>query len=170
MSKKFVALALLFAAVLGITWHFRLKISYIDFKAFADVLLNVSGMVFTLMAIWIAVLYPNALRRLVDEKIVDADFSEASAETKRLESIVGSILASASVVSAVMAISFAKMVLTSLPLYSDHIVLIRSIALGTMSVLFAIQIQAILSVISANIQFVNDLHRRRQDRKVDRMY
>lgn len=137
---------------------------YEDLKDFIGLLSGVSGMVFTLMGIWIAFLYPNALSRLANpSKIEMADFSETREDTKRLEKIVASVLKSAIVLTALLFFSAAKILLSSSDTYLGHTLQFKSAALSMIVVLSCLQLEAVASVIIANVMFINDLHRKRRD-------
>jgi cytochrome c biogenesis protein CcdA len=159
------------AMVLGLwllAFEYHLNYSFEDFKEYTNILLNASGMVFTLMGIWIAFLYPNALSRIVNpEKIKTADFSESLEETKRLESIVSSVLKSAAVVLFIMLIYLAKVIFYRQAMYLEHAELIKCLALALVAVLSYIQAEAIWHVAYSNVMFINDLHHKREDREAD---
>ncbi|MBY4696661.1 hypothetical protein K6W21_21570 [Burkholderia latens] len=139
-----------------------------DFKNYTDVLLAVSGMVFTIMGIWIAFLYPNALSRIVDpKKIAVADFSESLTDARRLEAIVASVLKSALAVMFVLASYLLKIIICKTAFYANNVILIKSIALSSVTMLSIIQLEAVWAVVWANVMFINDLHRKRQERKAD---
>ena len=69
----------IFISIFSYFFVSKLSISYSfeDYKEYSSVLINVSSMVFTIMGIWIAFLYPNALSRIIDPKITTVDFSES---------------------------------------------------------------------------------------------
>lgn len=148
--------------------HFKISYTLGDLKNYTDALLAASGMVFTLMGIWIAFLYPNALSRIVNpEKIKTADFSQTLSETRRLENIVGSVLKSAMAIVFVLLLYLSKVILSKTALYSEHLVTFKSIALSGVTVFSALQIDAILGVVFANVMFINDLHSKREDRQMN---
>lgn len=61
---------------------------YNDFANYCTLLVSVSGMVFTIMGIWLAFLYPNALQRIVNPKTIETvDFTEQLEDTRRLEGL-----------------------------------------------------------------------------------
>ena len=147
-------------------YYFNLQYAFVDLKAYVDILINVSGMVFTIMGIWIAFLYPNALSRLIDpKKVIVADFSESLTETKRLESIVGSVLKSGLVVVAILGLALTKLLVYGSPLYLTHYVAMKAVALSLVITVSYVQAEALFGVIFANIMFINDLHRRREERE-----
>lgn len=164
-----VGIYLLFGgAVFWASQYFAVKFKYEDFKDYITLLSGVSGGVFTIMGIWIAFLYPNALSRLVNpEKVVTADFSESLADTKRLENIVGAILKSAVVMTAALLITIAKVFLFLSPFYVENSLVIKNFALAVLAIISVMQIEAVFSVMLSNVMFVNDLHRKRLDRKAD---
>ena len=144
------------------------RYAYADFKASADMLLNVSGMVFTIMGIWIAFLYPNALSRLADpQRIRSADFSATLGETRRLEAIVASILKSGLVVVGILTMFFAIVVLRGSSFGAAHWDEFKALALGLLTTLVAMQLDAVASVAYANIMFINDLHGKREARQAN---
>jgi hypothetical protein len=168
MKKYMSAYFILFALLLSVLVNYPLEYSYSDFENYLGILLTVSSMVFTLMGIWIAFLYPNALSRLVNpDKVENADFDTALGETKRLEGLVGSVLKSAFVVTMIMAIFAAKIVLHQSAFYYSHIVIFKSLALTTVAVLSLLQFESIFYVIYSNVMFINELHSKREDREAD---
>lgn len=164
--------ALIYTAIVivttALTVKYQIKINPSNLKDYLDTLLNVSGMVFTIMGIWIAFLYPNALLKLVNPtKIETADFSDSLQETKRLEAIVASILKSASVVTAIMLINLIRLAT------SEHFSglassqYIHSAALSITITLSYVQLESVLHVIFSNVSFINDLHNKREEREAD---
>lgn len=141
---------------------------YSAYKDYLAALLTASSMVFTLMGIWIAFLYPNALQRLVNpERVENADFSESLRETKRLEGLVASVLKSAIVVMIIMGIHLLNTIVPSFSFYISYLPHIKSMALGFAVMLGVIQVESIFYVIYSNVMFINDLHSKREDREAD---
>lgn len=166
---KFFSLYLIMAIVcFSLIYWVGVDYSFNDFNSYTTVLISVSGMVFTIMGIWIAFLYPNALQRLVNPtKIVTADFSEELNEAKRLESIVGSILKSAFVLVTLMVIFLLKLVIFKTDFYLSYRLLFKCASLTIVIVLSYAQIEAVFQVMKANLLFINDLHFKREQREVD---
>lgn len=144
--------------------------AYTDFKDFISALIATSGMVFTIMGIWIAFLYPNAIARIVSENIEPADFTEGREETKRLEKIVAAVLISAVVAFACALSYLAKIIFSHTEFYIANLSAIKSIALGIVTLLAMVQFEAMLSVVTANVLFLVDLHRKREKREQDKSY
>jgi hypothetical protein len=146
---------------------YSIDFTFEDYKEYSSVLMNVSSMVFTIMGIWIAFLYPNALSRIVDSKVETVDFSESLQDTKRLQALVGSILKSAFVIIFLMLIYLSKVILFKTPLYTQNIILIKQLVLSFTIVLSYMQFEAVLYVMYSNFMFLNDLHSKREDREAD---
>ncbi|MDP0941775.1 hypothetical protein Q6253_31610, partial [Klebsiella quasipneumoniae] len=63
-------------------------------------------------------------------KVETADFSEAYRDTRRLESIVASIIISASVAIAISLLMLVKMIFSGTAIYLEHINIIKSGAIA----------------------------------------
>jgi len=144
--------------------YFNLSFKYDSINNFLTNMLVVSTMVFTLMGIWVAYLYPDALDKIRDQesKIINVDFSEAKARLKRLEFIVASILKSSFVVIIVMAIFILKVILDSIHNSHEFIPIIQRLILPVIGLISVMQFEAIINVMKANILFINELHSRKE--------
>jgi hypothetical protein len=168
MFMHFVSYCLLFISTIFLYFKFDINISYIDFKDFLLVLLNVSGMVFTLMGIWIAFLYPNALKRIINPLVIEnVDFSESLHETKRLESIVASVLKSAMVVVSIVLIFLTKLLISNMTFYINNQIIFESTAVSFALIITFLQLESVFHVIKSNVMFINDLHVKREDKEAD---
>lgn len=148
------------------SFKFRLDFRYEDFRDFLTFLCTVSGMVFTIMGIWIAFLYPNAISRIVSpDKLIAADFSESGSDAKRLEKIVGAIISSSLVMVGALLLIFFKIVLSKTDFYIQNTLQFKSTALFAAVFMALIQLESIVHVVIANVMFINDLHTKRQNRK-----
>lgn len=160
-----------FVFLLLLTWIFyvyEVGYSYSDFKDYLSVLLTASSMVFTIMGIWIAFIYPNALRRLVHpSKIENVDFSETLSETKRLEGLVGSVLKSAFVVMVIMLLFLGKVIFYKSGLFLQNVDVIKSTLLSVVVLISLLQVESIFYVVYSNVMFINDIHTKREDREAD---
>jgi len=167
MLKIFI-MALTSFFMFGMAYHYELRYSYSDFKDYSNTLLAVSGMVFTIMGIWIAFVYPNAIVRLQDpDKIKTADFSQTMSDTRRLENIVGSVMESGFVATCITLLYLSKLVISYTPIYQEYLVPIKAFALGAIVFLTLVQSSAVFSVIYSNYLFVDDLHSRRETKERD---
>ncbi|EMF8048241.1 hypothetical protein ACTVP3_23235 [Serratia marcescens] len=146
----------------------RVNYVYNDFANYCTLLVSVSGMVFTIMGIWLAFLYPNALQRIVNpETIKTADFTEHLEDTRRLEAIVGSVLKSSFVMITLLIIYLVKLILFKSHFYLEIQDIIKSTSLAIIIAVSYMQVEAVISVILANVMFINDLHNKREQRDID---
>lgn len=144
-------------------WWCDLAYTYSDLKDYLQTLLTASSMVFTIMGLWIAFLYPTALQRLINpDKEEKVDLPESVNEIKRLESLVGSVIRSAMVVVMIMSLFFAKMVFWQSGFYLENITGIKSLVISFVCILSILQIESIAHVIWSNVHFLNDLHARKE--------
>lgn len=148
--------------------YFGGNYNYSDLKDYHQILLNISGLVFTIMGIWIAFLYPNSLMKIVNPgKIETVDFSDALEDTKRLESIVGSVLKSAVIATSIMFFLLLKILFFDTNFYKSNITELKQVALSITILLTYLQVEAIFQVITSNISFINHLHHKREDKESD---
>ncbi|KYN24042.1 hypothetical protein AUQ44_19870 [Vibrio cidicii] len=84
-----VALACFIALV---SWIFKDDITYSDVSPIVSILQNGSAMIFTIMGIWIAYIYPQAMRKVIQPSS-SAIFPEA--DKKRVQLLVGVVVISA---------------------------------------------------------------------------
>lgn len=147
---------------------YKVSYTFSDFNAYMTVLIGISGMIFTIMGIWIAFIYPNALKRIADpEKIEFADFTEGLEDTKRLEAIVASILKSLLIIVISMLIFLAKIIIFKTNFYGEYKDIIKAFCLSLTIVLTYVQLQSVFQVVKANILFIDDLHSKREQREID---
>lgn len=163
----YVALAVVIAFL---AFKSSVSFSYQDLKDYLSMLTAVSGMVFTIMGIWIAFIYPNALSRLVNPvKVAVADFSDTLDDTKRLEKIVAAVLQSAFVMLVSLLLILAKTFLYSWLASTPYLALAKASSAGIVITITLIQFEAVFWVIISNVMFINELHRKRQDRKSEEL-
>lgn len=125
-------------------------------------------MVFTIMGIWIAFLYPNAMNRIVSpDKLVTKDFSESRSDAKRLESIVGAVMISALVMITALLVSLAKMIFIMTPIYIEYRLQVKATALSVLILITFAQLESVFYVVLSNVMFINDLHIKRQTKQAD---
>lgn len=168
MTYKLLAYLIACATLTIILYKINLNYSYSDFKDYLNVLLGISSMVFSLMGIWIAFLYPNALRRIADPKRFEyADFSETMSETRRLEGLVGAVMKSAVVVLAVMVLFLCKVIFSGFSFSEATTLKAKAPVLSFVLTLSVLQAESIFYVIYSNVMFINDLHNKREDREAD---
>lgn len=150
------------------TYYFKVPSDYVDINSYTGSLMLASSMIFTIMGVWVALIYPNALSKISDPKKIEvADFSEAIQDTRRLEALVASILKSGFVAIGVLAVGVGKIAYSGLLWqWVPRQCAIASV-LSFVALLSMVQIDAIIGVLFSNIAFLNDMHRRRRERAAD---
>lgn len=120
------------------------------------------------MGIWLAFLYPNALQRIVNPKTIETvDFTEQLEDTRRLEAIVGSVLKSSFVMITLLVVYLVKLVFFKSHLLFREPRSNKNTSLALIIAISYMQIEAVVSVILANVMFINDLHNKREQRDID---
>lgn len=152
----------------ALLWNIKIEYSTQSLKEYLIFLSTVSGMIFTIMGIWVAWIYPNALKRLmISDKLTIADFSQSKLESRRLESIIASMLASLLVVATIIIIIF-LLLLDIQNLNIENIqTKLKTILFITVFILTIIQLDAIICVIFSNIMFINDIYHIRKIKSED---
>ncbi len=138
---------------------FGVKVDESSVNSILNMLVAVAAAIFTIMSIWIAFLYPNVLKTLKGENLLNADFSGGGADTARLKEIIAVIIQSAMV----MILSIASLLRVAVLEYSMIVEFIQ------FSVLFSgmLQITILISTININVGFVTVLERHRSKRAKD---
>jgi len=168
--RSFVIMTLISILSAFATHYYGIKISYADIKDYCGVLIMLSGMIFTIMGIWIAFIYPNAIKKLSDpNRIETADFSETLNDTRRLESIVNSVMSSGFVAVVIAALFFMKIILSSFASLPALREVLMSSVFGVVVFITLLQFRSVWSVLRANYLFIEELHHKRevQERKND---
>lgn len=165
--KKNIILAILLPIIFASLFKAGTNFDYNTYKDITSTLLAISGMIFTIMGIWIAFLYPNALLKITNKNLNPADFSETSEDTKRLEAIVGSIIKSSLIATSILILYLLKAIISETQIYQEHIHIIKISALTITIYLCYFQIESVVQVVYANISFLNDIHSKRASRIAD---
>lgn len=168
--RSFVIMTLISILSAFAVYYYGIDISYADIKDYCSVLIMLSGMIFTIMGIWIAFIYPNAIKKLSDpNRIETADFSETLNDTRRLESIVNSVMSSGFVAVVIAALFFMKIIFSSFASIPAFRELMMTSAFGVVVFITLLQFRSVWSVLRANYLFIEELHHKRevQERRND---
>jgi hypothetical protein len=160
--KRLLIVLSLFVATTASAIIFPEAIDQASLGSIATITLAISAMIFTIMGVWIAFIYPNAILRIKSSKLKNTDFTENQIEKKRLSLIVGAILLSLLASTGILAIELCKAFRLQelLPFFSP--------ITAHLTVSFAIiQIISVADVALANINFLNDLHTKSDTRRAE---
>lgn len=153
----------LFIPVISLIFDF--KVAPEDIPVVSGTLVAIAAAIFTIMSIWVAFLYPNILRTLKGENLVNVDFSSDGEETSRLKEIISVIVQSASTMIAIILVLLLSSFLANLSLTSGEIA--RQLIQFVLLYFCGIQISALVSTISINMSFIDALERQRKKRAKD---
>ncbi|HTG56502.1 MAG TPA: hypothetical protein VL943_09555 [Niabella sp.] len=161
IANLVVVLALLLTGVL-----LGPKFSYQDVEPLISALENMSAMVFTIMGIWIAFIYPNAILRITQPSKIDAIFSEE--DEKRINMLVGTIIVSALVLVFLLLSTLLKLFLSKSGLYLHFPSLVKITGVSFLLLLSYVQLVCVYIVIASNVNFLIDLRSKRNLHEMNR--
>ncbi|MCP1642996.1 hypothetical protein J2T41_002615 [Pseudomonas citronellolis] len=128
-------------------------------------LVGVAGAIFTIMSIWVAFLYPNVLKTLRGENLVNAEFSADGEDTTRLKEILSVIIQSAITMIASITILIASSIYQGSS--SKGAETLASIYQFGLLYFTGIQVIALISTITINMSFITALEKQRKKRAKD---
>ncbi|EGR0204111.1 hypothetical protein ABXX67_004204 [Vibrio parahaemolyticus] len=165
MKGKFVIHFLVIAALGFMSYQIQNNFSYNSLKDLIDILKNASAMIFTIVGIWIAYIYPNAITAIVKPDSIDVIAGEQDA--RRIEMLVGIIITSAFIIIGIILFFASKSILGGLCWYSENRIWIKPFGITFILFLSYLQILSITKVIFSNIMFLNDLHSKLNQKKIE---
>lgn len=142
-------------AVTCLSYSFRLDIAFKDVEPIISILQNTSAMIFTIMGIWIAYVYPNAVLRIVQPSKVIAIFSDE--DLKRVRLLVGIVIFSALILILLLLGVAVKTFITKTIVFTQNKSLFTGIGLWCLLALMYAQLFCIYAVIASSVNFIIDL-------------
>lgn len=154
-KKTWIFHSFIFLVFVLLSYKYRKDISYEDVLPTISILQNTSAMVFTIMGIWIAYLYPNAILKIITPDKVGAIFSEN--DEARIKQIVGVVATSALVAGFLIIGSIAIPFITNSNTYTSIAEYYTFFGTLTLLIITYAQLFCVYLVIVANINFIFDL-------------
>lgn len=148
-----------------VSWLFKGDITYEDLSPVVSILQSGSAMIFTIMGIWIAYIYPQAMRKVIQPSS-SAIFPEE--DKKRVRLLVGVVVISAVILAALLIGISMKPFLVNTKLYLKVPELFSFVGLFVLLCLVYAQLFCIYSVIASNINFITDLANKENDQKLNK--
>ncbi|WP_241680063.1 hypothetical protein [Serratia oryzae] len=142
-------------AVTYLSYSFRLDMVFKDVEPIISILQNTSAMIFTIMGIWIAYVYPNAVLRMVQPSSVTAIYSDE--DLKRVRLLVGIVIFSALILILLLFGVAAKTFITKTIAFQQYKSLFTAIGLWCLLILIYAQLFCIYAVIASSMNFIIDL-------------
>ncbi|RLM14209.1 hypothetical protein BIY27_08240 [Gibbsiella quercinecans] len=146
---------LIVVAVTYLSYSFRLDITFKDAEPIISILQNTSAMIFTIMGIWIAYVYPNAVLRIVQPSKVATIFSDE--DLKRVKLLVGIVIFSALILVLLLIGVAAKTFITKTIAFTQYESLFTGVGLWCLLALMYAQLFCIYAVIASSVNFIIDL-------------
>lgn len=165
MASAFRIYAIL-AVISGLLGYYSYTfINTANISNLTSVLQNVSAMIFTIMGLWVAFIYPEAIKAVSGK----GDVSDIKDDTKikRIEGLVLVILSSAFVMLSLLAYNLLFMLFAEHEFVKQNAAPFKLVAVSFITFLAFVQSKAVLAVMTANVRFVNDLYQVRNKRKLE---
>lgn len=145
---------------------FGIKIDSILMPTILSLLVAIAGAIFTIMSIWVAFLYPNVLKTLKGENLVNVDFSAAGDDNSRLQEIISVILQSA--ITLIIAVVLLILVSVEASFCFNCQKFITFFCQFGILFISGLQISALVSTMRINLSFMSILDKHRRKRAKDR--
>ncbi len=136
---------------------FYKEFSYNDAKDILSVLINLSASIFTIVGLWVGFLYPNAMSSIVND---DISYIKNEKDSPRIERLVYIIIISASIMVGILFLYLVRAMLHSSNIYKEYIDIFKYLGMAYIYFLAWLQARCVLSIIATNLHFVNQLHGR----------
>lgn len=160
---------LLIVSIAAIGYALRNKLSFNDIEPLISILQNTSAMIFTIMGIWIAYVYPNAVLSIVQPSKVAAVFSEEDLE--RVKLLVGVVILSAFILALLIIGVSARMLIAKTDMFLRNRELFSGIGIFFVLIITYAQLFCMYAVIASSVNFIIDLKnlrtRQRLAKKLD---
>ncbi|WP_286295199.1 hypothetical protein [Vibrio apostichopi] len=156
MKLKDILLQIIYITIsIFIAYLGRDFITLTDLKNLTGTLQNVSAAVFTLAGIWVAYSYPEAIARFTNpEKF---SLIKGTEQTQRIRSLVLTIFSSALVLVGIVLFNLLTPYIQNLCKTFDSYFYIRIAGISVINYLVFIQLQAIIKIMSNNLEFIYSL-------------
>lgn len=125
---------------------------------------NLSAAVFTLTGIWIAYSYPQAIAAYTSPRNIKIMPSD---ETTRIEGLVLIVVKSAFVISALLIFNLIYLLISKVQFYQIYRGEFKLLGVSFLCYLSILQLKAIFVLIVTNIEFVNELHKKKDEKVAD---
>ncbi|MGP2972866.1 hypothetical protein ACTVMN_10180 [Serratia nematodiphila] len=162
---------IIFIAILITGLFFGKNYSYNDIKDILSTLQNISAMIFTIAGIWLAYIYPTAVKAIVRPSKIVSLHSKRNIEKdmERITMIVKTIIVSAIVIFSIICINVFKPLLINIPIIAAHKEIAHQVAFIIAASLVYLQVLALFGIISSNILFLNDLHDHKNNKELNKL-
>ncbi|PSV30326.1 hypothetical protein [Photobacterium sp. GB-72] len=155
--------------VTSVSYCFRSDIKFPEIQGLVSILQNTSAMIFTIMGLWIAYVYPNVILRIVQPSKVVAVFSDEDELTVKL--LVGVVVLSAATMGFLVLGTSLQVFIVKTSMFATYPNVFSFIGLWFLLALTYVQLFCIYMVIATSVNFVMKLknvrHSKALSKKLD---
>lgn len=147
-----------------VSWFITNDLIYSDLRPIIGSLQIISPAVFTLAGIWIAYSYPEAISAFTSPSTIKLMPTDG---TKRIENLVLIVLTSAFVISSLLVFDLLYMIIPRFAFYSESHFWWKLFGVAFVLYLCILQLRAIFTVMITNVEFVNELHKKKTEKSAN---
>lgn len=136
-------------------------------RQFSDTMINVSGMLFTVTGIWIAVVYPEALSHLLKNKKEPFNSLEARKKFQDLQSLVEIMIKLFLIIFSLLIINWGAVLSKAFDIPRDWAAHGKSLALGIISYGVYVQAGVLWNLGASSINLILAIHSQKNSREGD---
>ncbi|HBC7431224.1 TPA: hypothetical protein KEY68_003523 [Providencia rettgeri] len=165
LNKYTISLCIILAMAVFLSYIASDYIKYDSIVNIVSVLQNISSIVFAIVGVWVAYLYPKLITEIINNK--EDDFFDSKSETKKMESLIITIIISALVLIGVIVFYLLVLFMKGSQFYINNLEVIKISGVSFVFMMVIMQIFCIISVIINNVSFVNKLYKLLNDKELD---
>lgn len=154
---------IILCVLISVVSHKYVKMS--DLDSSLSTLQNLSAAIFTLAGIWVAYLYPQAILAFTNSKKIS--LLKGIENTRRVEELVLVIFVSAFVLLAILVFNLTSGIAKNIPFVISYYEEFKEISIAIILYLSFLQFKSLVSIMSSNIRFINDLHKTKNEQKAN---
>lgn len=165
LNKYTISLCFILAIAVFLSYITNNYIKYDSIVNIVSVLQNISSIVFAIVGVWVAYLYPKLITEIINNK--EDDFFDSKSETKKMESLIITIIISALVLIGVIVFYLLVLFIKGSQFYINNLEAIKISGVSFVFMMVIMQIFCIISVIINNVSFINKLYKLLNDKELD---
>ncbi|MGN5012297.1 hypothetical protein ACTG24_14925 [Aeromonas veronii] len=150
--------------IILISLCYRTTLNMVDIEPLISILQNTSAMIFTIMGIWIAFVYPNAILSIIQKQNVESIFSDD--DERRIILMVGVVAVSALVMCCLLIGTAITPFIIHGFIYKNYPEAVHFLGIFFILLLTYVQLLAIYVVIASNVDFIMNIRNLRNKRRL----
>ncbi|PST94438.1 hypothetical protein C9I86_03560 [Photobacterium sp. NCIMB 13483] len=138
--------------IVAVSYCFRNEIEFKDVQNLISILQNTSAMIFTIMGLWIAYVYPQVILSVVQSSKVISIFSKE--DERAVKSLVGVIVVSAMIMGILVIGTSLQIFIVKTSLFISYSGVFCAVGIGSLLTLTYAQLFCIYMVVISSVNFV----------------